>query len=51
MKVVILAGGFGIRTALANGPKPIVKIDNKPILNHIMNYCKKKNEKKSSFFL
>ncbi len=41
MKVVILAGGFGTRIAEANGPKPMVKIGNKPILYHIMNYYKK----------
>ncbi len=41
MKVVILAGGFGTRIAEANGPKPMVKIGNKPILFHIMNYYKK----------
>ena len=41
MKVVILAGGFGTRIAEANGPKPMVKIGNKPILYHIIKYYKK----------
>jgi len=41
VKVVILAGGFGTRIAEANGPKPMVKIGNRPILFHIMNYYKK----------
>ena len=38
MKVVILAGGFGTRIAQAAGPKPMVKIGNKPIIYHIMKY-------------
>ena len=38
MKVVILAGGYGIRLAeyTALMPKPMVQIGNKPILEHIM---------------
>lgn len=38
MKVIILAGGFGTRIAQAVGPKPMVKIGNKPIIYHIMKY-------------
>lgn len=38
MKVVILAGGFGTRLSeeTQNKPKPMVKIGEKPILQHIM---------------
>ena len=38
MKVVILAGGFGTRLSEATRltPKPMVEIDGKPILWHIM---------------
>ena len=40
MKVVILAGGLGTRLPeyTKKVPKPMVKIDNKPILIHIMNH-------------
>ena len=40
MKVIILAGGFGSRLSeyTESIPKPMVKIGNKPILFHIMNY-------------
>ena len=40
MKVIILAGGFGSRLSeyTETIPKPMVKIGNKPILFHIMNY-------------
>ena len=39
MKVVILAGGFGTRISeeTENKPKPMVLLDDKPILWHIMN--------------
>ena len=38
MKVVILAGGFGTRLSeyTKDIPKPMVKIDGKPIIFHIM---------------
>ena len=40
MKVVILAGGFGTRISeyTKKIPKPMVKIDNLPILVHIMRH-------------
>jgi glucose-1-phosphate cytidylyltransferase len=40
MKTVILAGGFGTRLAEYTDkiPKPMVKIGDKPILSHIMNF-------------
>ncbi|MDH5403292.1 MAG: glucose-1-phosphate cytidylyltransferase [Candidatus Heimdallarchaeota archaeon] len=40
MKVVILAGGFGTRLGKITEtiPKPMVRIGNKPIIWHIMNY-------------
>ena len=43
MKVVILCGGRGTRLAEETKiiPKPLVKIGNKPILLHIINYYKK----------
>jgi glucose-1-phosphate cytidylyltransferase len=39
LKVVILAGGLGTRIAeeTENKPKPMVLIDDKPILWHLMN--------------
>lgn len=39
MKVVILAGGLGTRISeeTENKPKPMVLIDDKPILWHLMN--------------
>jgi len=39
MKIVILAGGFGTRISEFSEhiPKPMIKINNKPILIHIMN--------------
>ena len=43
MKVIILAGGFGIRLSeyTENIPKPMVTIGGRPILWHIMsNYAK-----------
>ena len=43
MKVVILAGGYGTRLSeyTKTIPKPMVKISNKPILVHIINWYKK----------
>ena len=40
MKTVILAGGLGTRLAEYTDkiPKPMVKIGDKPILSHIMNF-------------
>ena len=40
MKVVILAGGFGTRLPeyTKKVPKPMVKVNNKPILIHIINH-------------
>ena len=39
MKVVILAGGLGTRLSeeTENKPKPMVLVDDKPILWHLMN--------------
>ena len=39
-KVVILAGGFGTRISdyTKTIPKPMIKINNKPILVHIMEH-------------
>jgi glucose-1-phosphate cytidylyltransferase len=47
MKVILLAGGFGTRLSeyTETIPKPLVKIGNKPILWHIMNYYAKYNHK------
>ncbi len=43
MKVVILAGGFGTRISeyTKTIPKPMIKINNKPILVHIMEHYAK----------
>ena len=43
MKVVILCGGFGTRLSEETSikPKPMVKIGNKPILSHIINFYAK----------
>ena len=43
MKVVILAGGFGTRLSeyTKSIPKPMVKINGKPILIHIMDHYSK----------
>ena len=40
MKVVILAGGFGTRISeyTKSIPKPMIKINGKPILIHIMEH-------------
>jgi len=40
MKVVILAGGFGTRISeyTKKIPKPMIKINGKPIIQHIINY-------------
>ena len=42
MKVIILAGGLGTRLAeeTEEKPKPMVLIDDKPILWHLMNILK-----------
>ena len=47
MKVVILAGGTGTRLSeyTHSIPKPMVKINNKPIIEHIMNHYAKYNFK------
>ncbi len=47
MKVVILAGGLGTRLSeyTHSIPKPMVKINNKPILHHIMSHYAKYNFK------
>ena len=43
MKVVILAGGTGTRLSeyTHSIPKPMVKINNKPIIHHIMDHYAK----------
>ena len=43
MKVVILAGGKGTRIAeyTKTIPKPMIKIGNKPIIEHIIDHYKK----------
>ncbi len=43
MKVVILAGGKGLRLSekTRNIPKPLVEINNKPIIEHIITYFNK----------
>ena len=43
MKVIILAGGFGTRLSeyTKTIPKPMISIDGKPMLLHIMNYYAK----------
>ena len=50
MKVVILVDEFGMRMAGAKSPNPIVKIGNKLILYHVMNYYNKKNKGSFLFF-
>ena len=47
MKTVLLCGGLGTRLAeeTDNIPKPMVKIGDKPILSHIINYYLKFNVK------
>ena len=39
MKTIILAGGFGTRISeeTESKPKPMVMIDNKPLIWHVMN--------------
>ena len=41
MKAIILAGGFGTRISeeTDNKPKPMILIDDQPIIWHIMNTC------------
>ena len=48
MKVLILAGGYGTRISDVNSqiPKPMIKIDDKPIIEHIINIYKSYNLKK-----
>ena len=43
MKVIILAGGFGTRISeyTKTIPKPMIKINKKPILHHIMDHYSK----------
>ena len=42
MKVIILAGGFGTRISeYTNNTKPMIKINGKPILVHIMSHYAK----------
>ena len=43
MKIIILAGGFGTRISEETGdkPKPMVLIDGKPMLWHIMSIYRK----------
>lgn len=43
MKIAILAGGFGSRIAeyTKNVPKPMIEINKKPIIQHIINYYMK----------
>ena len=43
MKVVILAGGMGTRLHEYTNtiPKPMVKINNRPIIHHIMSHYAK----------
>lgn len=47
MKVILLAGGYGTRLAEYTDiiPKPLVRIGDKPMLWHIMNYYAKFNHK------
>ena len=47
MKVVILAGGLGTRLPeyTHSIPKPMVKLNNKPIIHHIMSHYAKYNFK------
>lgn len=42
MKVVILAGGYGIRISkeTETRPKPMVEIGGKPAILHIMKSCR-----------
>jgi len=47
MKVIILAGGFGTRISeyTRTIPKPMIKINNKPILHRIMEHFSKYGHK------
>ena len=40
MKLVIIAGGKGTRLGLKNIPKPMVEINNKPILQYQIELAK-----------
>ncbi len=48
MKVMILAGGYGSRIADVNDdiPKPMIKLDEKPIIEHVINIYKNFSLKK-----
>ena len=41
MKALLLAGGFGTRLKLKTKPKPMVKVNGKPVLEHIINHLNK----------
>lgn len=41
MKAVIWAGGLGTRLRLKHKPKPMVKVNGKPILEHIIDHLNK----------
>ncbi len=43
MKLAVIAGGRGTRLGLKHIPKPLVEIDNKPILEHQIRLAKKYN--------
>ena len=51
MKVMILAGGYGSRIADVNDeiPKPMILLDEKPIIEHIINIYKYYNLKNLLF--
>jgi len=51
MKVVVMAGGKGTRISSINSevPKPMIKIDGKPILEHQINFFKKNGIKNFVF--
>ena len=46
-EVVILAGGFGTRMSesFPNIPKPLIPINNIPVLEHLINECKKSSKR------
>lgn len=41
MKALILAGGYGTRLGLKTKPKPMVKVNGKPILEHLIEHLHK----------
>ena len=53
VKIVILCGGLGTRIfeETKNKPKPMIKIDNEPILVHILNLYRKYDFKNFSILL